>query len=246
MSRTAMYSALVALMTIPPLGLADEIGTAVDLSKFGQSKQDESSVWDELSVQQVADRSGGPSHRLYVSAMLGPSLANVWSPAEDTLGSEDSLLAAGAALGIAFERTHGRLRIEIEGMGRDTYNGELFSFPGDSTILTNNWSAMGNIWRDIMITDRFGMYAGAGIGGGGYVLSDQVGGVVESFGSGSTLAWQGGGGLLWEITSRLTFDVGYRYFRIDSINRAGADPSDFGSSEIMFTLRLFEPLGRWR
>ena len=59
-------------------------------------------------------------------------------------------------------------------------------------------------------------------------------------------AWQVGGGLLWEITERLTFDVGYRYFQIDTIDQmAAVEPNQFNASELMFTLRLYEPFRRW-
>ena len=45
---------------------------------------------------------------------------------------------------------------------------------------------------------------------------------------------------------RLTFDVGYRYFHIDTIQQAGAEPNQFSASELMFTLRLYEPFRNWR
>ena len=137
-------------------------------------------------------------------------------------------------------------KVEVEALGRDTYDGDLFTTPDVGTVLTSNWSMLANLWRDFMITDRFGVYAGAGIGGGGYVLADRFpDGSRDVLGPGSALAWQGGGGLLWEITERLTFDVGYRYFAIDTIQQPFV-PSGFGASELMFTLRLYEPFRAWR
>jgi hypothetical protein len=44
----------------------------------------------------------------------------------------------------------------------------------------------------------------------------------------------------------LTFDVGYRYFHINTISQAGVEPNQFSASELMFTLRLYEPFRGWR
>lgn len=180
--------------------------------------------------------------------MIGPSFAQVNSPAESTLLSEDSLFAAGGAIGIAFERRNGRLRVETEGMGRSTYDAEFLATPtpDDTTILTNNWSVMENVWRDFMLTERFGVYGGGGIGAGGYILGEQFQGETLYAEPAASFAWQFGGGLLWEVTNRLTFDVGYRYFHINTIQQAGAEPNQFSASELMFTLRLYEPFRGWR
>ena len=239
-----MLAALVAC--VATAAAPDEVGTRIDFPTFGQVVATQASVWDGIPVQEVSRRFDSAPRRLYVSAMLGPSFANVWSPADPDLSSGDTILAAGGALGVAFERTRGRLRLEVEAAGRDTYDGGLFTTPDVGTVLTSNWSMLANLWRDVMITDRFGIYAGAGIGGGGYVLADRFpDGSRDVLGPGSALAWQGGGGLLWEITERLTFDVGYRYFAIDTIQQPFV-PSGFGASELMFTLRLYEPFRAWR
>ena len=248
MTRVFFCGVLVAMVTCGTAAVrAGEIGTGIDLTTFGAERTDASAVWDDIPLRQVAQQFGDAPKRLYASAMLGPSFANEWSPEKANLASADTLLAAGGALGMAFERASGRLRLEVEGMGRSSYDGEFFAYPGDSTMITRNWSVMGNLWRDFMITERFGIYAGAGIGGGGYVLSERDDTDVYNYGSGSAFAWQGGGGLLWEITERLTFDVGYRYFRIGATDRISADfASEFGASELMFTLRLYEPFSGWR
>jgi len=198
---------------------ADEFGTGIDLTSFGREAAQPASVWDDLPLQDVGRRFDTAPRRVYVSAMLGPSFAQVNSPATSTLLSEDTLLAAGGAIGIAFERHNGRLRLETEAMGRGTYDAEFLATPapGDTTILTNNWSVMENVWRDYMLTDRFGVYGGGGIGAGGYILGEH----------------------------RLTFDVGYRYFHINTISQTGVEPNQFSSSELMFTLRLYEPFRNW-
>ena len=227
---------------------ADEIGTEIDLITFGREAAKPASVWDDLPLENVARRLGTAPRRLYISGMIGPSFAQVNSPANADLASDDTLFNAGGAIGIAFERRNGRLRIETEGMGRDTYEAEFLATPapGDTTILTNNWSVMENVWRDFMLTDRFGVYGGGGIGAGGYILGEQLEGEIAYADPAANFAWQFGGGLLWEISNRLTFDVGYRYFQIDTITQPGAEPNQFSASELMFTLRLYEPFRSWR
>lgn len=151
---------------------ADDLGTEIDLSAFGREADAAAWASDALPLEDVTQRFGTAPRRVYVSGMIGPSFAKVASPVSSTLLSEDTLFAAGGAIGIAFERQNGRLRLEVEGMGRDTYDAEFLATPtpGDTTILTNNWSVMQNAWRDFMLTDRFGIYGGGGIGAGGYIL----------------------------------------------------------------------------
>ena len=54
---------------------------------------------------------------------------------------------------------------------------------------------------------------------------------------------------LWRdvmLTERLTFDVGYRYFHIDTIRQANVAANQFAASELMFGLRFYEPFRNWR
>lgn len=228
---------------------AEELGTPIDLTSSGESLPTESSTWADSALEDVAWRSGRSQRRIYLSGMIGPSFASVTSPADASLLSDDTLFNAGGAIGIAFERRRGWLRLELEGMGRDTYFAPFNDAPTDPnyTILTNNWSVMQNVWRDVMLTDRFGVYGGGGIGAGGYILGEQLNDEILYAPPGSSFAWQFGGGLLWDITDRLTFDVGYRFFEIDTIQQsADVWPNRFTASELMFTLRLYEPFRGWR
>jgi opacity protein-like surface antigen len=228
---------------------AEELGTPIDLTSFGESLPAEPSTWDDSALEDVAWRSGRAQRRIYLSGMIGPSFANVTSPADSTLTSEDTLFNAGGAIGIAFERRRGWLRLELEGMGRDTYFAPFNNTPTEPnyTKLTNNWSVMQNVWRDVTLTERFGIYGGGGIGAGGYILGEQFNDEIRYVSPGSSFAWQFGGGLLWDITDRLTFDVGYRTFTIDTIQQgANVFPNDFTANELMFTLRLYEPFRGWR
>jgi opacity protein-like surface antigen len=242
----------VALCAVVVGGLAsaqaDEMGPAIDLASFGEVSSESSIDHGGIPFSDVAQRLRGSPRQFYISGMIGPSFAGVTSPSDSTLASSDTLFNAGGAIGIAFERRNGRLRIETEGMGRSTYDAPFLATPtpGDTTILTNNWSVMENMWRDFMLTERFGIYGGGGIGAGGYILGEQLEGDKEYADPGASFAWQFGGGLLWEISNRLTFDVGYRYFHIDTITQPGVEPNQFSASELMFTLRLYEPFRNWR
>lgn len=227
---------------------AQDLGSEIDLTAFGQMGEQPAGVWDDLPLEDVARRFGTAPRRFYISGMIGPSFASINSPGGPDLISDDTLFAAGGALGVAFERQRGRLRLEVEGMGRDTYDAPFLvdPSPGDVTHLTNNWSVMTNLWRDLMLTERFGIYGGGGIGAGGYILGEQLDGETLYADPAANFAWQFGGGLLWEISNRLTFDVGYRYFHIDTITQPGVEPNQFSASELMFTLRLYEPFRNWR
>lgn len=187
--------------------------------------------------------------RFYLSAMIGPSFASLNDTADPSLNTNGSIFAAGGALGVALERTNGRLRLEVEGMGRTTYLEAIESMPGFSQLTTNNWSVLGNAWRDLMLTDRFGIYGGGGIGAGGYLLGQrnpppfvplQYGPAKAAF------AWQAGGGLIYEISDNVTFDVGYRFFQLGVMRQdAVVAPNQFQASEVMFTARMYEPFKRW-
>jgi opacity protein-like surface antigen len=246
------FALLVATLCMAMAGrtaTADDLGTPIDLSNFSEITQDASSVQSDVPLEEVARQFGTAPRRFYLSGMIGPSFANVSSPNDSTFASSDTLFNAGGALGVAFEREHGRLRLEVEGMGRSTYDAPFASplRPDANTVLTNNWSVMQNFWRDLMLTDRFGVYGGGGIGAGGYILGETLGGTTDYTTPDAAFAWQAGGGLLWQLSDRLTFDVGYRYFQINTIQQAGfVVPNQFAASELMFSLRLYEPFRNWR
>ncbi|MFM1903475.1 MAG: hypothetical protein RLZZ440_1375 [Planctomycetota bacterium] len=248
--RWSFAWAAVAVMGISGTAAiaSSDAGTEIDLTSFGAEAAPDTSIWNDLPLENVSRRFGSAPRRFYLSGMIGPSFAQLTSPASPALASDDTLFNAGGAIGIAFERRNGRLRLETEGMGRDTYDTpfNVDPSPNNTTILTNNWSVMQNMWRDFMLTDRFGIYGGGGIGAGGYILGEQFDGEVDYADPGASFAWQFGGGLLWEVTDRLTFDVGYRYFHIDTITQPGTLPNQFSASELMFTLRLYEPFRNWR
>lgn len=121
----------LAVFVVFTLGMAatraDESGAEIDLTSFGEAAQQPSSVWDGIPLKEAGRRFEAAPRRLYISGMIGPSFANVTSPNDSTYASSDTLFNAGGALGIAFEREHGRLRLEVEGMGRSTYDAPFAS-----------------------------------------------------------------------------------------------------------------------
>lgn len=242
--------ALASLLSYPAFARGDEFGTEIDLTTFGESRQKEqSSIWEGMHLEEVSQRGGVADRRFYISGMIGASFANLGSPVDSdaarSVASSDTLFNAGGALGTALERTHGQLRFEVEGMGRSNYEG-LEANGRFTTLLSNNWSVITNAWRDFMITERFGFYGGGGIGGGGYTLGEAATGLSFSVPAAGAFAWQAGGGLLWDVTDRLTFDVGYRFFQINAVQQPGVFlPNQFSANELMFSLRLYEPFRRW-
>jgi len=250
MLRSIVRSAVFAALAVGVAAKrADELGTEIDLTTFGEAAREPASVWDGIPLEEVGRQYGTAPRRWYVSGMIGPSFASVTNPYDATFLSSDTLFNAGGALGIAFEREHGRLRLEVEGMGRSTYNAPFESptRPFATTVLVSNWSVMQNVWRELMFTDRFGVYGGGGIGAGGYMLGESLGDTTNFANPAAAFAWQAGGGLLWQLSNRLTFDVGYRFFQINTIQQAAeVRPNQFAASELMFSLRLYEPFRNWR
>jgi opacity protein-like surface antigen len=208
-----------------------------------------------------ADR---PSRRFYITGIIGASFGALQSGGVNTEGNfpntgraTDSLLTAGGAAGMAFDRADGLLRLEVEGRGRDALQGQTNSFePPTATYFysvraTDGWSVMANAWRDWYLTDRLGLYGGGGIGAGGYRLTvnDTV---VLGYGHMSGFAWQVGTGTTYQITDRTTIDLGYRFFDTvsDSLPLtlgssgglpAGSYLSNFYASELLLSVRIYEP-----
>ena len=170
-----------------------------------------------------------------------------------------SLFTAGGTLGIRSLRDNGAWRFEFEGRGRDQIS--QTESVGNSTITfaaLNGWSAMLNVWRDINVVGDVDMYAGGGIGGGGYraKVLGIAGPVVGLTGNDNVtnFAWQAGGGVIYNASNRVALDLGYRFFSIDETSASYVDtlsgpiayPVNYAASELLLTLRIYEPFRRWR
>ncbi len=246
MRYTIVGGVLVAVMALSATAVrADEVGTEINLTSLSEIRPESSAVWDDIPLQDVASRLSTSSRRMYVSAMIGPSFGQFGTTAAPSISSSDTIFNGGGALGLAIDRPMGQLRIEVEGMGRGTYEAGVDGAPPGFPLrvqLTNNWSAMTNVWRELMLTDTFGIYGGGGVGAGGYLLGVKLGSVTAYTDPAAGFAWQAGGGVLWNITDRLTFDAGYRFYQIASLQQGPlVTPNQFQSNEVMVTLRLYEP-----
>jgi len=209
----------------------------------------------------------------YVSGIIGSSFATLTDSYHDAYAGSDgsvngSLFTAGGAAGYGFDRENGRLRLEVEGRGRDVLSTNAgIVDPGFSNLaswrVTNGWSVLANVWRDFDLTEKVALYAGGGIGGGGYTydLTNQltVGPFTETLNASAnvaTFAWQAGGGAIYRISDRIEFDVSYRFFATEQVDTpifftpvSGPPPvpsglsvlHGFSASEMLFSLRIYEP-----
>ena len=207
--------------------------------------------------------------RWYLTGIVGASFATLASGGVNTAeggfnnsgSANDTLFTAGGALGRAFARPGGQLRIEVEGRGRDMLSGTTQGFqPPVSTSNYNvraadGWLATANLWRDFYLTDRLGVYGGGGIGGGGYRLS-VTDGYVSGYRQVGGFAWQAGGGVFYQVSSHVALDLGYRFFEtgrtsvplenMSTLAASGNYTSMFSASELLLSVRVYEPFSRWR
>jgi opacity protein-like surface antigen len=265
----------VCLLVACSVGKAEEVGHPIDLSSFAGEASDTLSAEDVLPVS-LSD--GDASSRFYVAGIVGASFAtltnggsfesipgSVFSP---TGSVNDTLFTGGGAVGIAFAKPSGQLRMELEGRDRGAMSGPTSLNVSGGTILdrpmsttaSGVWSFMTNFWRDYDVTDSLGLYAGGGIGIGGYQyqtrsLDPDL--VVSGADTINSFAWQAGTGVTYQVSRRVTFDVGYRFFSIGdgstplltSGSTGGGPPylffgnavSSFTASELLLSVRIYEP-----
>ena len=217
----------------------------------------------------------GHAPRWYVSGIVGASFGTLIldQAATDTSPASrssivDPLFTAGGALGVAFARPYGWLRVEVEGRARDPIGNASQQevsgvvFESESQSATDGWSAMVNLWRDLEVTDAWSIYGGAGIGGGGYQFAYDYSYFPTQYttaGSGavSAFAWQVGGGVIWNVSDRIALDLGYRFFEIGPgtttlVSNQGGFPAgttaldtSFSTSELLLSVRVYEPFRGW-
>jgi opacity protein-like surface antigen len=177
--------------------------------------------------------------------MVGSSLGG---DAEGTAGGIPArgLMSGGmptgeGALGVAIPRPGGALRLEFEARGGD------------------EWSTMGNIWRDISVTERFGTYLGGGVGAAGgrgmavAPTSDGAAAAVPASAGAAGLDGHVGAGMTYAVNDRVTLDVGYRFHagRVAAAHdavpggRLTAGAAALAGSEVLFSVRLYDPFRNW-
>jgi len=265
----------------------DRLGEPIDLSSFSglAPVPDESGPAldaDAMPIIPVDYDGDVPWIRGYVTGIVGASFGTINAGGTtpfagtaqlQTVGSfNDTMFNGGGAIGMALARPSGLLRMEVEGRARGPMHGqtalEISStttsgavIPLDVTV-TNGWSAMTNFWRDYFFTDRFGVYGGGGFGVGGYQYSMQSTNNDAPLSGSSvvnTFAWQVGTGVTYQLSDRITFDTGYRFFAMtpgatplaatDGGNIAqqiGSYTSALSASELLVSIRIYEPFRNWR
>lgn len=270
-------------------GMASELGQQVDLSALSQFAGERDDLINDMPLEPVSLDSCCCGPRWYVAGIVGASFASLttaggpnsdpnWNPARFSGTVNDTLFTGGGAIGIALPRPSGALRVEFEGRGRDLQDGVERLVINERNVLPNDvraadgWSTMANIWRDIRLNDRVGVYLGGGIGGGGYRLCsfaafDAVGASVHSRDNVSAFAWQAGTGMFYNLSDRIAIDFGYRFMGFNQQNTGllydgpydngtdivnvtdqpyGTLATAFSSSELLLSIRIYEPFRRWR
>ena len=244
-------SLILGVLALSGLAKADNSFSEIDLTSF----QDIPSIIDacDAPIQNVGYSNGQNSRRFYITGLWGVSAATLKQDYATTQqNNTENIFTAGIAGGVSFERQRGRLRLEAEWLQRDFWAApyEFQPVAGRSRdTVTDNWSVMANLWRDYMFTTKFGCYGGGGIGGGGFTLGNLTDGPFPgNTGSPpiSAFAWQAGGGLIYEINDQVTFDVGYRFYQLNDSNISEGYyqglTEGYSASQVMFSLRMFEPL----
>ena len=201
----------------------------------------------------VARETFTPSgRRFYLTSIVGGSFLVV-SPNN----TPSACLTGGGAVGLALERSNGRIRLEAEGRYRgpleQTYLGFNENFlPRDPNpigiVAAKNfggWSVLANVWRDFRLTDQLDLYGGGGIGATGFETSFQQIDVTRPFPATSRynteFAWQIGVGGIWNVSERVAFDVSYRLFGTGWTITRESLSAGFPRNEILLSLRIYEP-----
>jgi opacity protein-like surface antigen len=269
MRYAGVFGVVLAVAAFPMSSRGADSETGVDLS--GLSEVGSVSMFDEVATDVPFDDvdygNRRPTRRFYVTGIVGASFGTLQSGGFNSAGSFDNigqaaqtLFTAGGAAGMAFARSNGQLRLELEGRGRETLTGTTESFAPPTPIFfydvraTDGWSVMSNVWRDWNVTRRLGVYGGGGIGAGGYHLSvDDT--VVAGEGDVGAFAWQLGVGTTYKLTDRATIDLGYRFFDTitggvalsePGIGPAGSYLSNYYASELLLSVRIYEPFRGFR
>ena len=207
----------------------------------------------EATTETSADDTQAPADNrtLYVTGMVGSSFAT--DAGSTSLGGR--LFTGEAAFGVSVPRPAGAVRLELEGRQRAALSGTRSRTDAGGepvgTSIDGEWTTLANIWRDVAVTDHLGVYAGGGIGIGGYrqeITTASTPGsepaIAEPSGSGrvTDFSWQVGGGATYAVTDRLTFDAGYRLY---GVGVGSGSASGQPAGEVLFAVRIADPFRGW-
>ena len=259
-SRLAFTVIAVSLVAAgQTLAVEADPGTPIDLAALSQLPNATSHALLPCAAIDAGIEAGP---RFYVAPIVGSS----WSTlaADGDVITSRNLFTAGGAAGMAFARPRGQARLEFEGRYRDGY--ALQESSPDAFVrlaIDQNWSALVNLWRDVSISERFGLYAGGGIGAGGYrfdytVVDLTAASDILGANAITQFAWQAGGGLLYAVSDRITLDLGYRFYGVGTGQSlltlynsgvpvdSGLVTTAFSASELLLSVRIYEPFRSWR
>jgi opacity protein-like surface antigen len=239
MDRPVAFIASLTLgfaVACPPLA-ADPGGIAKALQPFGWLDRGPPLAGEDDDGEQPA----GDARTPYVAGMIGSSFAG-----GEAGGFSGTLLTGEGALGVSVPRQLGAVRFEVEGRQRAALSGpRRESNAVDATAVAEiggEWTTMANVWRDLEVAEHLSVYAGGGLGVGGYAHDADAAGPdtarrVTAFG------WQAGGGVAYAVTDRLTLDVGGRFYGLE----AGAGQPSAGppAAEMLFAVRIADPFRGW-
>ena len=198
---------------------------------------------------------GGNCRQFYLGGIVGADFGTLDKIPGSATVPNQSLFTAGGTVGMRSFRENGALRMEFEGRGRDVVGFTLDGGSGTnaSTFAKNGWSAMANVWRDFSVVGNLDIYAGGGIGAGGYRSVASTTPPIDAFTADnrvSAFAWQAGGGLIYDVSDHMAVDLGYRFFSIgdSTATYATGTPytTNYAASELLLTVRIYEPFRRWR
>jgi hypothetical protein len=187
----------------------------------------------------AAEANAATGRRPYITGMIGSSLGPISGAA--ATGSPGGSFASPVfngegAFGVEIPRPAGAIRIELEGRAFD----DAFAAASGQ-----EWSTLANLWRELSIAEDFGVYAGGGLGAGGFTVAGAAapdGAATVAKVSG--IAWQAGAGVTYALSDRMTVDVGYRLHGLEPT--AGRATGDTTASEVLLSVRIFEPFRGWR
>ena len=289
--RISLCAFVAILATVCNVTRADELGSPIDLSGLSEIESAlEEPIDDGSEATSITFDPSGGYHRFYVTGIVGASFATL-SPSrnpgnqygvEELNDTSGTLFNGGGAIGVAFSRSSGQLRMEFEQrlrgpmygtQSQPSRTGSSGFFAAQNVYTDNAWSSLVNLWRDYYVSDRFGLYCGGGIGLGGYrsTFSSPPEGTpvydqyltVAGAQSIATWAWQVGTGVTYRFTNRVTVDVGYRFFATaPAVNNYTlfvpdtvspnvfpfpvSHSSSFSASELLLSIRIYEPFRGWR
>jgi opacity protein-like surface antigen len=239
--RAAAVVSLAVVIAVARPPLAEHAGIARAVQSFS---------WLDRSPP-LADEAGdadnppgdGPradARTPYVAGIIGSSFSG-----GETGGFSGTLLTGEGALGVSVPRPLGAVRFEVEGRQRAALSGqrrEAATNAPTAAEIGGEWTTMANVWRDVEVAEHLSVYAGGGLGVGGYAHDADAAG-PDAASRVTAFGWQAGGGVAYAVTDRLTVDVGGRFYGLEA---GGGQPSAGPpAAEMLFAVRIADPLRGW-